>query len=109
MRRIDLISKLIAPIFISFAAILLGNLGRMALVLAGMNAIFMIPEWLAAARVWSSCSMLREPRPVATAAGVDGTEDTMVDRNQMNGFNVYFGSDAWIRMFSMRTPHDKLT
>ena len=38
--------------------------------------------------------MLRQPRPVTTAARFERVEDTIVDGNRMNGFNFFSGSDA---------------
>ena len=38
--------------------------------------------------------MLRQPRPVTTAARFDRVEDIIVDGNRINGFNLFSGSDS---------------
>jgi len=57
MKRIDLISKLVAPIFISFASMAL-NQTVIAFAVGAMNLILFLPEWVCARYVWTACTKL---------------------------------------------------
>jgi hypothetical protein len=103
MKRIDLVSKLAAPIFVSVAAMLVQSLGAMTLAVAAMNVLLAVPELFFAKRVWLSCSRIREIRQVAAAVDDHGaseganTSRLATTTGWGNGFRLYFGSDVWIR------------
>ncbi|KAG0131314.1 hypothetical protein HOY82DRAFT_608276 [Tuber indicum] len=97
MRHIDLISKLVAPIFVSLAATFWKSQRVTAFGVAGMNAVFMVPEWSAARKVWLSCSRLRENRLNAAAVMENEGWGSGV-ASWATDFKVYFGSNAWILM-----------
>lgn len=116
MKRIDLVSKLFAPIFISFVAMLVKSQVAMSLAVAGMNVVLLLPEWLCAKWVWSSCAKLREPRlGPASAAVVEVTNGEEPDLQPLDmgerwgsSWKVYFNSNAWRRMTSRLLSYEHI-
>lgn len=106
MKRIDLISKLFAPIFISLAAMMVKHPVILALAVAGMNMALLLPEWLCAKWVWSACAKLRAPRqgpasPIVVDEGEDDDYDSPPSRMRErwgSGLKIYFDNNAWRRM-----------
>lgn len=111
MKRIDLTSKLIAPIFISLAAMTVRSLAVLALIIAGMNAILLLPEWLCAKWVWSACAQLQEPRAPPTSMQFVQEEENMdsslppqsLGKGWDSSLKMYFSNDAWKRMTFLST------
>ena len=105
MKRIDLVSKLFAPIYISFVAMVMKSQVTMSIAVAGMNVV-LLPEWLCAKWVWSSCAKLREPRLApASAAIVEVANGEEADFQPLgmgerwgSSWKVYFSNNAWRRM-----------
>lgn len=75
MKRIDLISKLVAPLFVSVAAIWVQSLRMTTLVIAAIQALSVIPEMVTARRVWLSSPRLQESREHLYSATVTESED----------------------------------
>lgn len=104
MKRIDLVSKLVAPIFISFV-LMATNHTLLALTVAAMNLILFFPEWVCAKSVWTACPKLKEPRLLGTATVAAENEDTIQAASAtttrwtrwMGGLHLYFGHDVWRR------------
>jgi hypothetical protein len=111
MKRIDLASKLVAPIFVSLAAMRVESQVIMTLAVAGMNIVLLLPEWFCAKWVWSSCPKLREPRQLRiSVAGVEEAEEEapglppQTTRERWgSSLKVYFDNSAWRRMTFLST------
>jgi len=100
MRRIDLISKFAAPIFISLVSMRVKSVIALAAIVGAQNAISTTPEWYSATRVWLSCPKLRDGREAAH--GYKGSQNTPSSGAAPQvgwGVKLYFGSDVWIRTF----------
>ena len=103
LKRIDLISKLVAPLAISAVALGLHSLKLTALIIAAMQVLSLAPEVLAANRVWRSCKRLHEPRRlgdvIITADGEDlpipGTP--VVARPEDDQATFARGGSGWTR------------
>lgn len=63
IKRIDLVSKLVAPLAISGIALAVHSLKATALLIAAMQLLTVVPEMLTASKVFRSCSPLQLPRP----------------------------------------------
>jgi iron-regulated transporter 1 len=104
VKRIDLISKLIAPIFISTAAMALKSQVAMTLTIALMNLVLLLPELFFAKWVWSRCVKLQEPKQAAVEALKDiedrETQSPLTERCKHwgSGLKGYFSQDVWRRM-----------
>ncbi len=94
MKRIDLISKLVAPAFVSALQTWTASASTVAVVLAVQNVASVAPEWFAVQSVWKNIPNLRKDRSTSRA-----TADIQIwSPNQFaEDFRLYFGSDAWIR------------
>ncbi|KAK3944312.1 Ferroporti-1 [Diplogelasinospora grovesii] len=66
MRRIDLISKILAPVFVSVLAIRLQNPGYLALITAVMNLGTVWVELISARSAWDKCNVLKLAREAKT-------------------------------------------
>lgn len=94
MKRIDLISKLTAPAFISVLQTWTGSTAIVAVILALQNLASIVPEWLAIQKVWNSCPDLHKDRPM----GREIRHGFLLDPYQLvEDFRSYFGTDVWIR------------
>ncbi|KAL7268886.1 hypothetical protein RUND412_008476 [Rhizina undulata] len=115
MRRIDLICKLIAPIFISLIAMLARSVRITVFVVLATNALSVGVEWIAAKRVWKECPKLREPRRAGPAPDEEtiatATEEVLGEVSEPEtvnklgklgqGLKLYFGSNVWIPSFAL--------
>ena len=114
MKRVDLTSKLVAPIFISLAAMTVKSLVALALVVAAMNVILLLPEWLCAKWVWNACAKLQEPRqplsPPTFVEEEEGENSGLLPLNPKerwaSSFKIYFNNNAWKRMIFPSTALD---
>ena len=114
MKRIDLTSKLVGPIFISLAAMTVESLVVLALVVAGMNFILLLPEWLCAKWVWNACAKLHEPRQPLSPLTFDEEEEgensglspLKLRERRASSFKIYFNNNAWKRMIFLSTALD---
>lgn len=94
MKRIDLISKLVAPAFVSVLQTWTASATTVAVVLAVQNMVSIAPEWFAVHAVWNNCPNLRKER----STGRGGRDRVIWNRNELaEDFRLYFGSDIWIR------------
>lgn len=94
MKRIDLISKLTAPAFVSAMHSWKGDATIVAVVLAAQNMVSIAPEWLAVRKFWRSSASLRKSRSC-----LQETEATVAldFRQLVKDLKFYFGHDIWIR------------
>ena len=78
LKRIDLISKLVAPLAISAVALALHSLRQAALIIAAMQIVSLVPELITASQVWGSCKRLQEPRQSQDTIIVVDSEETPI-------------------------------
>jgi len=113
MRRIDLICKLVAPVFISAVALALQSIKLTAIMIAAINAASVPVEWVAAYRVWKTNARLRahRPPPVESADNTPGSNDGTPGglREKIHrwgrGLIFFFSSDVWIPSISLALLH----
>ena len=106
MKRIDLTSKLVALIFISLIVITIKSLVALTLIVAAMNVILLLSEWLCAKWVWNACAKLQESRqPLSPPTFVEEEEGENSEllslkskERWINSFKIYFNNNAWKRM-----------
>lgn len=102
MRRIDLLCKLFAPIFISVIAILAANIRVTIFIILSTNLVSVAIESFSAKKVWTECERLQAPRPIAEPQ--DGETDLSLVETRWekwsHGLRLFFRSEIWIRKFS---------
>jgi iron-regulated transporter 1 len=108
MRRIDLICKLVAPVFISAVALALQSIKLTTIMIAATNAASVPVEWVAAYSVWKTNARLRAHRLPAesahdTSGSNDGTPGGLREKICWWGRGVifFFSSDIWIPSISL--------
>ncbi|RDW94335.1 hypothetical protein BP5796_00098 [Coleophoma crateriformis] len=114
MRRIDLICKLAAPIFIS-TVISLTGVRTGAAVVGCMSAVSWGLEYWCARRVWLGNAQLRVPKVVRDPGG-NGSSEGLTRWQKLalglkgygQGFKNYFGSSVWIPSMSLALLHMSL-
>ncbi len=103
LRRIDLISKILAPIWISTVALQVRQGKWTATVVACFNALTTFLELFTANEVWRQCPRLRESRTNAPLAFPLALHDEVGHpRERMRtwkGLKLYFSTDMYIRTF----------
>jgi iron-regulated transporter 1 len=104
MRRIDLISKILAPVVMSVIAIKTSS-AVLALITAGINVGTVGVELIAAKTAWNKCNILklaREPKddqPILAATGEQGIlSRNLPDPERKTGLRLYFSNDVWMGM-----------
>ncbi|TFY75251.1 hypothetical protein EWM64_g8761 [Hericium alpestre] len=105
MRRIDLVCKLVAPLFVSALTLALRSIKLTAVIIAGMNAASVAVEWVAAHRVWKANARLRTPKLApalgeGTASSNDGALREKF-RHWGSGMAFFFSSDVCIPSLSL--------
>ena len=118
MRRIDLICKLAAPVFVALIVAAFGSNRCCVLTIAGMNCISWGIEALTAYQVWRTTPRLQERRDVLSSIS-SVTADTRIN-NSLERFNnvaakafedqiqrlkQYFASDVWIPSVALAMLH----
>lgn len=103
MRRIDLISKILAPVFASVIAIRTSS-AVLAAVTAAMNVTTVGIELITARTAWKHCSVLErdrdsKPETPSTAEDQEGRETAPVVERK-SSLALYFSNDAWLGMSS---------
>lgn len=94
MRRIDIISKLVAPAFVSVLQTWTGSATTVAVILAVQNLASIAPEWFAVYGVWKTSLNLRKERLTDGETG----DRVIWSRHQLlEDFRLYFDNDIWIR------------
>lgn len=100
MRRIDLICKLISPVFISAIVLWVSSVRATILILAGMNCASIGIEWFAARRVWMGCERLQSPKAIDTEQGSSGESGDIRKINRWGqSMKLFFRSKIWIREY----------
>jgi iron-regulated transporter 1 len=105
MRRIDLISKVLAPVCVSLVAMRTSP-AAMAAVIAGQNLATTSVECITAWLAWNQCDALRKDR-LSGELKVDvpqygDTERVLEDlSSQRKGLMIYFGSDVSLGKFTL--------
>ena len=100
MRRIDLVSKILAPVAASVVAIRASSAG-LALAVAGLNVGTVAAEYIAARMAWERCQCLRMERGDAKiVAGEEVEVEEGRGEEEGKGLRLYFGSDVCLREFS---------
>lgn len=89
MKWIDLVSKLVAPIFISIVAMWLKSDVELSLAIAAMNLTLLLPEWYCAQQAWRSSIELQEPKQTFLAGQPE------VVPGMISGLQLYFRYDVW--------------
>lgn len=106
MRRIDLLCKLAAPVFVSVIAILAGSVHATIFIIAGMNLVSVGVEWFAAKSVWMKCIKLHAPKSISEPDRADEPGEIGLSRIESRrerwsgGLILFFRSEIWIRKFS---------
>ena len=94
MKRIDLISKLVAPAVVSTMQTWTASASTVAVILAVQNIASFGPEWFAVQSVWNNCPNLRRDRSTGHIRG----HIPIWDPHQfVEDFRLYFSCDVWIR------------
>ncbi|TGJ83321.1 hypothetical protein E0Z10_g5456 [Xylaria hypoxylon] len=117
MRRIDLVCKLISPIFISIVISATGSV-RIGVLYTGLTSLISIPiELLSAKRVWNGSTVLQAPKPIPTSGpsqgpaagpgegGVGIRSWSSKLRQYFNGLEMYFSTPVWIPSFALAMLH----
>ncbi len=116
MRRIDLISKILAPVFVSVVAIRTSP-AVLALVTACINAATVAVELVTARTAWDKCHALKLARESKDGLDQDGDAtppnevldvgavEIVEPRAEKTGFALYFSSDACLGMPCFRPPY----
>ncbi|KAI9738943.1 MAG: hypothetical protein M1818_005257 [Claussenomyces sp. TS43310] len=103
MRRIDLICKLVAPIFISAIISTTASVQLGVLIVGAMSASSWGFEWLCAKRVWNSNSRLRTPKtaPAELASPALELHDSSPVPQQIlpRGRNFIGKSSSWLEKY----------
>ena len=112
MRRIDLISKILAPVFASVIAIRTSS-AMLAAITAAMNVATVGIELITARTAWKHCSVLErgrdsKPETPSIAEDQEGRETAPVVERK-SSLALYFSNDAWLGMSSRFPCRDKLT
>lgn len=117
MRRIDLISKLFAPVVISLLMSATSSVRAGVLIVAGMSTISWGIEILCAHKVWKGCPQLRKKQGLVSQTQEESSTELSIDRvNIMVGFKallwmqwrhlrLYFSTDVWIPSLSLAILH----
>lgn len=99
MRRIDLISKILAPILASIIAIRTSS-AVLAAVTAAMNIATVGIELVTARTAWQHCSVLerdRDSKPETDSPNEDqDSEETAPVVERKSSLALYFSNDAWL-------------
>ncbi|RQM07793.1 hypothetical protein DH86_00000675, partial [Scytalidium sp. 3C] len=95
MKWIDLVSKLVAPIFISIVAMWLKSDVELSLAIAAMNLTLLLPEWYCAQQAWRSSIELQEPKQTFLAGQPE------VVPGMISGLQLYFRYDVWRTSLAM--------
>lgn len=114
MRRIDLICKLIAPIFIS-SIVSARNIGTGVLVVGGMSTCSFLVEWWCAKRVWDGNPRLRAQKD-RVVLDSDSDSNFVSDlslwariirslRQYAKDFEEYFSSIVWVPSLALALLH----
>lgn len=114
MRRIDLICKLIAPIFISII-ISSASLRTGVFFVGGMSSCSFLLEVLCARRVWNHNSRLRVPKDQLNSENFDSlnasisltlwTKASGSIRQYVKDFEHYFSSTVWVPSLALAVLH----
>ncbi|KAI0967733.1 Ferroportin1-domain-containing protein [Xylaria arbuscula] len=117
MRRIDLVCKLISPIFISIVISATDSV-RIGVLYTGLASLVSIPiELLSAKRVWNNSAVLRVPKPVpvseppqaASASEVEGGSRIRYWSSKFSqyfqGLGMYFNTSVWMPSFALAMLH----
>lgn len=110
MRRIDLVCKLIPPIFISAVISLAGSM-RFGVVFTGLTSLVCLPiEILSARWTWKANVALQAPKSRPSTS--DTESDTASKRPVIErlrqcffGFKIYFSSSVWIPSMALALLH----
>jgi iron-regulated transporter 1 len=97
MRRIDLICKLLSPIFMSAIVLWTSSMRVTILITAGINFLSMGIEWFAARRVWRGCERLQAPKVLNARQTGDGSGNMFKLERWRQSLNLFFRSEIWIR------------
>jgi solute carrier family 40 (iron-regulated transporter), member 1 len=102
MRRIDLISKIVAPVFVSVIALRCSS-AVLAGVIAALNAVTVAVEVVTARMAWDRCQVLKMERGDSKAGGDGDVRDGVVvleSNPHEQGLKLFFGSDVCLGEFS---------
>lgn len=114
MRRIDLVSKILAPVVVSTIAIKTSSI-VLVMVTAGVNLATVGIELATARTAWNKCNALklaREPKDVATVlrSSLDGADAASIistpeqTQHEKRGLALYFSNDVCLGMFLSLVP-----
>ncbi|KAH8148556.1 uncharacterized protein LAJ45_07267 [Morchella importuna] len=101
MRRIDLICKLLSPIFMSAIVLWTSSMRVTILITAGINFLSMGIEWFAARRVWRECERLQAPKALDAEQTGDGSGNMFKLERWRQSLNIFFRSEIWIPSLSL--------
>ncbi|KAF2973430.1 hypothetical protein GQX73_g54 [Xylaria multiplex] len=118
MRRIDLVCKLISPIFISVVISATDSV-RVGVLYTGFTSLISIPiELISAKRVWSGSEVLQAPKPIPIYEPAEGATAARAGERELgigpwssklrqyfNGLEMYFSTSVWIPSFSLAMLH----
>ncbi|KAI0415622.1 Ferroportin1-domain-containing protein [Xylaria grammica] len=117
MRRIDLVCKLISPIFISIVISATDSV-RVGVLYTGLTSVISIPiELISAKRVWKGSTVLQAPKPIpepkpvqGSAAGTGARRSRIASwvsklRQYFNGLEMYFSTSVWVPSFGLAMLH----
>ena len=85
-----------------------------SIVVAGMNFVLLLPEWLCTKWVWNACAKLHEPRQPLSPLTFDEEEEgensglspLKLRERRASSFKIYFNNNAWKRMIFLSTASD---
>ena len=111
MARIDMISKLIAPIVIS-AALSIIPIREGVMAMALVNSISLVGEFWSALQLWAICPELAEKRiqdhsdlPIDHDHNNCGAKKESFIAAYIDSLKLYFGSSAWRPSLAMTVTH----
>ncbi|KAI1422256.1 Ferroportin1-domain-containing protein [Xylaria sp. FL1777] len=120
MRRIDLVCKLISPIFISLVISVTDSV-RIGVLYTGLASLISIPiELVSAKRVWNSSAVLRVPKPVPVSRPAQDSATRVEEggartgswlsklRQYSQGLAMYFNTSVWMPSFALAMLHFNL-
>ena len=115
MRRIDLVCKLIAPIFISVVISAVGSM-RIGVVYTGVTSLICLPiELFSAKKVWNSSNALQQPKPrpepsagesdARLSPAAQSRSWTSLLLRQFKGLELYFSTSVWLPSLTLSMLH----
>lgn len=119
MRRIDLVSKILAPVVVSTIAIKTSSI-VLVIVTAGINLATVGIELATARTAWNKCNALklaREPKDVATVlrSSLDGADAASIistpeeAQHEKQGLALYFSNDVCLGRVLFFSPFSPLS